>query len=86
MLSAATDYQRYAPLPRRVDPELWTLDRILLATRGRVLTVSKARQELRSKPLNGLAKLNTIRFKEISTDSRTLSPGDLFITLQRSGF
>ncbi len=83
----ATDFKRsFTAPPRTTDPELWTLNRILLATRGRILPLAKAGHKRHPTSLHGLAELKTIHFAGISTDSRTISPGDLFIALSGDNF
>jgi len=70
----------------------WTLDKILLATRGRLIVYPSKGSQL-AEGANGstgkrvghrlsiVTSLKSIHFRKFSTDTRTICPGDLFIAI-----
>ena len=66
----------------------WTLDQVLLATGGRLMSGGEVRNALLLK--RGLARMQGatghISFRSISTDSRTITPGDIFLALSGETF
>jgi UDP-N-acetylmuramoyl-tripeptide--D-alanyl-D-alanine ligase len=86
MLSAAVNHRKsIGHAGRRRKEQTWTLDQVLLATRGRILAlpVEKfGKKRGKGSPIS----LSGISFQKISTDTRTISPGDLFLALVGENF
>lgn len=66
----------------------WTLDQVLLATGGRLAPGGELRNTLLLKAGPGTMSGTNghISFRSISTDSRTISPGDIFLALSGETF
>jgi UDP-N-acetylmuramoyl-tripeptide--D-alanyl-D-alanine ligase len=86
MLSAANPVSNISQGRDSREPtSSWTLNQILLATNGRILPFPIERFRRPAHP-DDLAALPRLSFTNISTDTRTLARGDLFVTLRGDNF
>jgi UDP-N-acetylmuramoyl-tripeptide--D-alanyl-D-alanine ligase len=86
MLSAVVNFRTSTcHAGRRRKKQTWTLDQVLLATSGRILALPAekfGKKGCKDAPVS----LSAISFQKISTDTRTISPGDLFLALVGENF
>ena len=86
MLSAAVNVRKKrCHAANRCQKLTWTLNQVLLATRGRVIAVPAGKFDRKNRTA-GQASLSDIRFQQISIDTRTIGRGDLFLALRGENF
>jgi UDP-N-acetylmuramoyl-tripeptide--D-alanyl-D-alanine ligase len=86
MLSTAVNVQKKTcHAGNRRQKLSWTLNQVLLATRGRVIAVPVENFGKKGRSARQIS-LSDICFQQISTDSRTIGQGDLFLALRGENF
>jgi len=86
MLSAAVNFRKSTcHAGRRRKEQTWTLNQVLLATRGRILALPVEKFGKKGRK-DSPVSLSAISFQKISIDTRTICRGDLFLALRGKNF